>query len=280
MPSPGVCCALCKTVSLWKFLVQAARLCAMYVRTIWLCPIETIVRVSGQRCIIYKCLPAIWRTFHCFPVGLLVQLERVMKGNIIYFLSRILRIYPPVGGPCLSSHCVPVSLHPAATLSALQSPHVAELHMSHKYFNRFQHEISTCKTTLHKPAMMIYGPQNIACIIGNLIENVFFIPWEDQLQHNKSVVEQKADTRSQSSLRGELSSSLLVSPCLVTLSSSPGSFPHFGAGRERVSPSSCDCSNRITKNCISCLPLSQHCVYLAGTGGRPLIFTGWEPGHI
>ena len=66
--------------------------------------------------------------------------------------------------------------------------------MSHKYFNRFQHEISTCKTTLHKPAMMIYGPQNIACIIGNLIENVFFIPrWKDQL--NTSVVEQKADTR-------------------------------------------------------------------------------------
>lgn len=268
MPSPCVCCALCKTVSLWKFLVQAARLCAMYVRTIWLCPIETIVRVSGQGCIICKCLPAIWRSFHCFLVGLFVQLLRLIKGDL-FFLEAAFWEYPPLLVAPVSPLIVsPVSLHPAATLSALQSPHVAELHMSHKYFNRFQHEISTCKTTLHKPAMMIYGPQNIACIIGNLIENVFFIPWEDQLQHNKSVVEQKADTR------------LLVSWLSRALQA------HFrtpAPGERGVSPSSCDCSNRISKNCISCcLPLlspSIVCIW-RGTGGRPLIFTGWEPEHI
>ena len=210
----------------------------------------------------------------------LVRLLRVIKGDF-FTLEAVLRIYPPpVTGPCLSSHCVPVSLHPAATLSALQSPHVAELHMSHKYFNRFQHEISTCKTTLHKPAMMIYGPQNIACIIGNLIENVFFIPWEDQLQHNKSVVEQKADTR----LRTPGGAG---NPCFSLSRDSLELARLISAlqrrARERVSPSSCDCSNRITKNCISCLPLlSPFCVFGGGREGdhwyslgeSPSIFTG------
>ena len=171
--------------------------------------------------------------------------------------------------PWTVSLCVPVSLHPAPSHS-LCSPHVAELHMSYKYFNRFQHEIFTCKTTPHEPAMMIYGPQNIACIIGNLIGNVFFIPWKDQFQHNKSVVEQKADTRLSVSLRGR------GSPCLSSLQA------HFrtpALGMEyRVSPRSCDCSNRITKKCISCLPLlSVFCVF--GGWREATIDSHWEP-HI